>query len=482
MTDKSDVEIEISDSVDKDDSNRDNDPTPSVSDSVEAKIDLGEPQSCGANTVKPNAASGDTALPETIVSESMDFVAIFPPELTHKIFSFLPTNELECFGSVSQVWSEMANELIQSRYLLQRTILKNNWEKCDYSELHLQISEQDWYDPDRNVVLLPSNVPHYLDFHRPLLKCQGLNVLQINDNLTLAGEIVHLSSSIRKVCLMGYCLVWMRPDGSVYSYDGKQATGFRVKAVSAPGTWLYGFIDDKDVLTMDSHHIVAMSREGFLRVWCKQTNELTLQREKELSTRQLCSLFDGYLIISSGQNTSSDSGKTSKIEIHNLRSGEQNRLLQTFFVDGTVINLNSNERYIFLNLESNHRLIQVRDKESYAIKYSHNYFEPCEMCDVNDDFVVLKVNFNPYKYKILTLASGKCITITSYSMQLYTLFDNIAIRRTRDGILRVMDWKQNIELYDLRRTWKKTFVVDVNESMVVTMIKNSHWFKIYKFG
>ncbi|XP_039280992.1 uncharacterized protein LOC111055519 isoform X1 [Nilaparvata lugens] len=453
-------------------------------DSRQGNVDLTKSPS-SRDQVQHDAALEVT---EAFNLESMDFVAIFPLELTYLILSYLSSDDLKYCDRVSQLWSRTIHNFIQSRDLIERVRLKHNWQQGKYSVHWLHIPMQKLLVSCWRTTLIPSNdnVFYYplvgrLDYEQNLC---GLYLFRLDAALRMATKLVFMTSTpylIWKVCVLRDCLVWIYGNQLMY-YDGETHRTIEHE--------LHDNSDGDLFIRMDSHHIVAWTEWGYLKVWCKRTTDLLeLERNEAGLYYHLCSFHDGCLVIfTCGDLDNIHYGKISnisKLEIHNLRNDKPDRLQYRIYVDGKADYLASNERYIILIIIcpiTSYRLIQVRDIENRAvIKYTYPYFIRFELYNICDDYIILREDCS--EFVILTLATGEQTRIVSTSTILKTLFENIAVNLKADKTLQVLDWRDQIELHRLPSPkGKADWVVDANEYMVVTYDKDANTFVVFKYG
>ncbi|XP_039293958.1 uncharacterized protein LOC120353597 isoform X3 [Nilaparvata lugens] len=321
-----------------------------------------------------------------------------------------------------------------------------NWENSTYFIRYFRFAEF----RKLNVTLLPSNVPDDYSFYLPVLwrkkKSQlfRLQLFQITESgLTVIVKIrFPRPEELLKVCVMRNSFVFITVS-RIFFFDGHQLRTIMQFFVPDPPY-------EPPFLTMDTHHILFFEQLSHLIiVWCKQSIKPIYHRLAEPDIYMNCSLFDGCLIISSGEN---DYGKTSRIEVRNLRNAH--KMLQLIFlVDGKVKYLDMNERFLFMNIRTyDYRCIQVRDKESYSITYCYKYSMPCCMTHVSDDFVILKESLKnsirSQECKILDFATGEWYTVSSSRLSnrgLQTSCDNryIITFSGEKNSIKILDWRNN---------------------------------------
>ncbi|XP_039293541.1 uncharacterized protein LOC111058178 isoform X2 [Nilaparvata lugens] len=456
-----------------------------------AKSEVGldkEPQS-------GSGSSGDHALgasPEPITLETMDFVASFPEELTDMILSHLTASDLEYCSGVSQIWSKAIKIFKQRQYAR----LKYNWENGIYSVHRLSISDDFECAQVPTIELLPSNFNHDQCLYYPVFMAKKgtqspLHFCVIRIDAELRKTIDFLFEIcppyyIENVCVMGGCLIWLESFGTVKYYNATLGSNSKVETFEKDN---HAIPNDSSLTTDRDHIVVSNYRTNYLKVWCKQSHKPILESKCNKSSVQKISLCNGCLIISN----SFKAGIKSAIEIHNLTNDANNTLKHTFTLACRVQNLHSNERFIFLNIEMHHNYIQVHDKQSYAIVYSHKYdsSKPCTIHYAYDDFIFVK-EFLKNSYRILTLASGEWLTVSSLTKRLYTVFENISVNCPPfDNTLHVLDWKRDAELFTLAIpepnkcdfSFSSTHdVVSVSEFRIVVFDLLSDKFIVYKFG
>ncbi|XP_039293957.1 uncharacterized protein LOC120353597 isoform X2 [Nilaparvata lugens] len=401
----------------------------------------------------------------------MDFVSLFPIEVTDIVLSHLSPNERNNCKNVSELWNRVIVDFIQREHLR----LKTNFENrrycvcpCDFSYAefrHLKVS------------VLPSNVPHDYCIYWPVFmrtkntsQLFHFQLFQITKSgLTLIVSIAFpRPEHLLKVCVMGNSVVLITRHHILF-FDGHHLRTIMPIIFPDPPYEL-------PYLTMDTHHIVFIEKNSnLLLVWCKQAIKVIFYRSAPDICLK-CSLFDGCFIISSGEN---DPGKTSRIEVRNLRNAPDNMLQLYFLVDGKVDYLKSNERFLFLYIETyDNHCIQVRDKESYSITYRYKYSVACCVVQVSDDFVFVNDYNKPkqkFEWDILTLSTGECYTapISSFSGEVHALFDRKYIIEWCgiENKVKVMDWRKNTIWY-LQHEYpesKNFVIIGVTELMIVAI-------------
>ncbi|RZF44792.1 hypothetical protein LSTR_LSTR000744 [Laodelphax striatellus] len=458
----------------------------------------------------------------------MDFVALFPPELTEEVFSYLPVRDLIVCGTVCMSWRVAANNsrlwkkleknfeswlLPDSRvkrcdvitrnfkdnshslealipkddlsfnwlkvFVCQRNFLKHNWSHCIFTDNWLQV--RGCIEYVNCGLFYPSKSPHDCLYFPFLGKFKdgshALMLMRLDAKPKIVAKLFTTNDrpNVQTICVMRDCVVWLNGDDVKYFSLTIEFDKSEVRTL--------GNLDFKSCakfLSMDSNNIVAGSLS--INVWSKTTLALkcVINPQSECFFSACCWLYDGCLI----QGLRTNNGYSSIIKIYNIK--DHPTLQNEFVVDGAINSIECNKRMIFLHyfdLRQAVNCIEVHDKETFSTKCyrrSRLAIEYYLTHEASNDYISFG-NFNAHKIEVCHFSSNvEEYELTEFNGEPHFVFDSIALVYGRRS-LEVWDWKRKNKLYNLcNADIPGSYIVHVSEARVVVVDLNCN-FQIYSF-
>ncbi|RZF46744.1 hypothetical protein LSTR_LSTR002607 [Laodelphax striatellus] len=379
-----------------------------------------------------------------------------------------------------------------------RIALKNNWERGIFKKHYLEHDSPIEYK-SFNVIVYPSKEPLDSYYYPFLMKEKGtqdkfgLYMICIDaTNLKMSSELLlenDIRSTIMCACVMKNYVVWVHYNGEVQRFDAKCKSENRLKTVGTIKESPKSSDPDRNeyprFLAMDDNHIVAATYVC-LKVWCKQTHQLKLERSVPTKSSHCCSFHDGCLVISTTSPNKIHEYNTSRIEIYNLRKNNNISLQHELFVDGEVNAVECDENSIVYTYEGSLKQIFVRDRKTFAVKFSHSIDTYFSLIKISNELIIFDYFFKKFALNFSTCEFYKSKTSES---QIYTVFDNLSVACYKNEvdsdspIVDVWDWNKNSFLYRLNEgnPSEKFIISSVSESMIVAIESETGNLIIYKF-